>query len=890
MASPYQRIQSAAGDIRILIVQPGQPQDPLKCQLEVARLSLDQGSKPENPPSYEAISYCWGDPTPCEPCELDGIAVKIPASASEVIRRFRLPDAPRRIWIDALCINQQDIAERGEQVSLMGAVYSQCTHCLIWLGLDTDNTAKTAFDTVDKVYTAAREADRESKDPMVEMLSMLSSTSFTRSVFNASFEQRLKGKRGEPVFYLKDTQQDLFKLLRRPWFQRKWVFQEAVLAPESTVYCGTETRPLSAMLEAGHSLYRHRAWSHTQEEFLMIRDLHLLWSYFSPETNNELPVDSRTLVALLAFLRTKFSTDPKDAVFSVLGLLRRNEKTNDSFQALFKADYRRSLSDILASATKYAIIETQTLDVLRFVRPRLNEDADTSQIPSWVPRWHLRHEDIDMGVNRMSPNGEFDSNKKPELIDPLDVTFLKCRGEIIDDICYRFDAPSKDVVKDATALAAFFKNLRSLFRQDILSQVFESTEIDETQARRIRNAILPHQMYSADEESAVISSTLMMGRQYPMQEYRGEETSDFVLLEKYLDEPGLVLPTLPDDEVIPTSTFKDRLPDSSSPISQKMAEVATIQPTQHAFKDGYLVNDGLLKPDMIGPLRSSYPSEPIDVLQARYEKDGYLFMKGILPRSDVLNCREAYFKFLSPSGVLQPGSKPVDGIYNAENKGIDFPSIGAGPCLEGQTGPGSFADLAEKAHTEPWYLEFSSHPDLRDFVAKLRGWGEDTLLLKRSLLRNNTPHNDAIGVHYDQSFLRYGEPTSVTAWIPIGDIRLQGGGLIYLEDSDGLGQQLEDEFNRKAKECGMSEKERNDAFNANMMSTGWLGYGPIQFSKDNGNGKWLLTEYEAGDVVFHKPHMDPENRIRLGTDLRFVDSSKPHDTRWSAPYRFDDGL
>ncbi|KAI8724183.1 hypothetical protein NCS52_00276000 [Fusarium sp. LHS14.1] len=329
-----------------------------------------------------------------------------------------------------------------------------------------------------------------------------------------------------------------------------------------------------------------------------------------------------------------------------------------------------------------------------------------------------------------------------------------------------------------------------------------------------------------------------------------------------------------------------------------MAEVATIQPTQHAFKNGYLVNDGLLKPDMIGSLRPSYPSEPIDILQARYEKDGYLFMKGILPRSDVLNCREAYFKFLSPSGVLQPGSKPVDGIYGAENKGIDFPSIGAGPCLGGQTGPGSFANLAEKAHTEPWYLEFSSHPALRDFVAKLRGWGEDTFLLKRSLLRNNTPHNDAIGVHYDQSFLRYGEPTSVTAWIPIGDIGLQGGGLIYLEDSDPLGQQLEDEFNRKAKEFGMSEKERNDAFNANMMTTGWLGYGPIQFSKDNGNGKWLLTEYEAGDVVFHKPHTihastinkDPENRIRLGTDLRFVDSSKPHDTRWSAPYRFDDGL
>ncbi|RSL88116.1 hypothetical protein CDV31_016127 [Fusarium ambrosium] len=560
MTSPYQRIESALGDIRVLIVQPGHPQDPLKCQIEVARLSLDAGSKPENPPSYEAISYCWGDPTPCEPCELDGIAVKIPASASEVIHRFRLPDSPRRIWIDALCINQQDITERGEQVSLMGAVYSQCTHCLIWLGSDTDNTAKTAFDTVDKVCHAARQADRESKDPMVEMLSMLSSTSFTRSVFNASFEQRLKGKRGEPSFKLEDTQQDLFKLLRRPWFQRKWVFQEAVLAPESTVYCGAETRPLPSILEAGHSLHRHRAWSHTREEFLMIRDLHLLWSYFSPETNDELPVDSRTLVALLAFLRTKYSTDPKDAVFSVLGLIKRNEQTNNSFQALFKADYRRSLRDILASATKYAIMETQTLDVLRFVQPRLNEDAETSQIPSWVPRWHLRHEDIDMGVNRMGPSGELVSSTKLELIDPHDVAVLKCRGDIIDDICYRFDAPGKDVVKDASALAAFFKNMRSLFRRDILSQVFESTAIDDAQATRIRNAILPNRMYSVDEESAVVSSTLMMGRQYPMQEYKGDETDDLIHLESYLNEPGLVLPALPDDEVIPTSTFKDRSP------------------------------------------------------------------------------------------------------------------------------------------------------------------------------------------------------------------------------------------------------------------------------------------------------------------------------------------
>ncbi|KAF5251602.1 hypothetical protein FANTH_3212 [Fusarium anthophilum] len=327
-----------------------------------------------------------------------------------------------------------------------------------------------------------------------------------------------------------------------------------------------------------------------------------------------------------------------------------------------------------------------------------------------------------------------------------------------------------------------------------------------------------------------------------------------------------------------------------------MAQTLT-QTAQPIFMEGCLVNDGLPESRMIGNLKQSYQSEPIEDLIARYEKDGY-FMKGLLPRSDVLDCREAYFRFLSPSGVLQPNSAPVDGIFDPDNQGVNYPSIGAGPFNKEQINPGSFASLAEQAHTEDFYLEFLRHLALRDFVSRLKGWGDDTKLLPRSLLRNNTPHNNAIGVHYDQSFLRYGEPNSVTAWVPIGDISLQGGGLIYLEDSDTLGRTLEDAFNKKAREGGMTEKERIKAFNKNMMSNGFLELGPIKFLQDNGGGRWLLTEYKAGDVVYHKPHMihastinkDPENRIRLGTDLRFVDSSRPHDIRWSAPFRLDDGL
>lgn len=83
---------------------------------------------------------------------------------------------------------------------------------------------------------------------------------------------------------------------------------------------------------------------------------------------------------------------------------------------------------------------------------------------------------------------------------------------------------------------------------------------------------------------------------------------------------------------------------------------------------------------------------------------------------------------------------------------------------------------------------------------------------------------------------------------------------------------------------GFSEEETKNAFNQNMFSTGLLADGPREYS-DTFKRRWLVTAYEAGDVVFHNPYAihastlnhDLNNVIRVGTDLRFVDSSKPWD-------------
>ncbi|KAK2614128.1 hypothetical protein N8I77_000981 [Diaporthe amygdali] len=325
------------------------------------------------------------------------------------------------------------------------------------------------------------------------------------------------------------------------------------------------------------------------------------------------------------------------------------------------------------------------------------------------------------------------------------------------------------------------------------------------------------------------------------------------------------------------------------------------QPSLHGAN--LYVNDGLFSPSEVAQMRVSHPDEPLDVLRDRYYTDGHLFLKGLLPRADVLKAREAYFANLAHTGVLKPGTSNEEGIFDDSKPPTDYPGIGAGQdALEKSTVAAQFVDAALAQHTAEWYWNeagkgFTQHPALREFVERFTGWGDKTLPVKRTLLRNNTPGNKAIGVHYDQSFLRYGEPTAVTAWVPMGDIGLEGGGLIYLEDGVKLGEEIENDFSAKAKAAGMSDEEMRNAFNSNMMSTGFLCDGPQEFGRKYGR-RWLATAYEAGDVVLHQSHaihastmnFDPAGKIRVGTDLRFVDSSRRWDKRWDKHYEIGDGV
>lgn len=124
----YVPLDTAKRQIRLLHLDPGEEDTELSGALRDASL--------DDEPVYEAIPYVWGaweDPGSIIIKQFEEV-VSITANLQAVLRSVRLPNRPRVLWVDALCVNQNDLEERGSQVSIMGEVYGQAHQVLVHLG------------------------------------------------------------------------------------------------------------------------------------------------------------------------------------------------------------------------------------------------------------------------------------------------------------------------------------------------------------------------------------------------------------------------------------------------------------------------------------------------------------------------------------------------------------------------------------------------------------------------------------------------------------------------------------------------------------------------------------------------------------------------------------
>lgn len=211
----------ATKEIRILELLPASlDSDSLRGRLIV--VSLDQN------PSYEALSYAWGEPILCKNIRFGEIPLAITQNLSDALRRLRYQDRPQRLWVDSTCINQRDNDEKGHQVQLMAKIYSKPSRVVVWLGVGNENTA-AVIELIRKLSKTAWQYGVKSKGFDKSSISIGASGTIVKKLCNiASTVAQL------PI-------EDFFE---QQWFFRLWTLREATLAARVTFFNGAKVLEL----------------------------------------------------------------------------------------------------------------------------------------------------------------------------------------------------------------------------------------------------------------------------------------------------------------------------------------------------------------------------------------------------------------------------------------------------------------------------------------------------------------------------------------------------------------------------------------------------------------------------------------------------------------------
>lgn len=262
-ASLYSRypLDLDTDQVRLIEVQHTAWNEPVHCSMRVVSL--------EDAPEFRALSYVWGDPEPRQQIHVDNQILTVNPNLFDALRRLRMrypqwADRNLVIWIDALCIDQRNTAERGHQVTMMKRIYESCIEVIIWLGdIDRERAPSTDVVASDEEYRApTREphvAGCQCQDADWERSADLSWSGIpTRASWMALsvLNRMLVLKRCEELqpcrLFMNLDEMIAFRyfmkyLLNNLWFTRIWVVQEFVLAPKVSVSIGSILMPMNLL-------------------------------------------------------------------------------------------------------------------------------------------------------------------------------------------------------------------------------------------------------------------------------------------------------------------------------------------------------------------------------------------------------------------------------------------------------------------------------------------------------------------------------------------------------------------------------------------------------------------------------------------------------------------
>nr|POE68823.1 heterokaryon incompatibility protein 6, or allele [Quercus suber] len=340
-ASYYERGLTSDDEIRLLRIAPAEHGPIVATWVYESML---------NPPAYDALSYCWGSQKDFRDITVNGRdGFMVSEHLHAALQRLRRPDRERLVWVDVICVNQDDIPERNKSVSLIWRIYTEAKRVIIWIGETEPGQA-----TCKRFYPNREEQETRlalCAEPGLAALEHGDLDTKLREILRDMESASTRSGGGGEV-----------------WWKRLWVVQEFSRAQHPpTVYIGPHAISwafFSKLMQTDH-----------HDRLELFRSLRI------PE--------SQPLLRLLFKAKIFQCSDPKDRIYALLGLAEIGSSP-------IIPDYSKSDQQVFEEATIYLIQEEKTVDVLlderqdRFAKHK--GSASTSVFPTWVPDFRLLQE------------------------------------------------------------------------------------------------------------------------------------------------------------------------------------------------------------------------------------------------------------------------------------------------------------------------------------------------------------------------------------------------------------------------------------------------------------------------------------------------------------------
>lgn len=300
-------------------------------------------------PPYYALSHCWSTESRNIAIQIDGHPILVCTELAAGIRRLQelaaeesWMDPPiKYIWIDKICINQDDTSERSSQVRLMGNIYSQAIRTLIWLGPELSSSS-AAWKLVDRIYNVFRTqhpAATTLGDIPVKMYSDASHTSFGLPEWNDS-----------QWLYLR-------KLMGLRWFSRIWVIQEVVLSRQDPIILHGKFSYQWHRLGWVAAWMRRKGYIRLAEIAEEFRNVDTICSLRRAESR--WPLD-----ALISITQIKFhATDQRDKIYGLLGLAAEFQDPSNLPDSLCP-DYDSNVTEVYCKIARFLLKRSRSLAIL----------------------------------------------------------------------------------------------------------------------------------------------------------------------------------------------------------------------------------------------------------------------------------------------------------------------------------------------------------------------------------------------------------------------------------------------------------------------------------------------------------------------------------------------